>query len=160
MEPKCEFLGQTRSKFDLWPQLYGSFLWIFKQSYFSLLINARKQILAIFGPNRNHMTVYMEPKCEFLGQIRSRYDLWPQLLRSILHIFQKCFLLLLIKDNEQLFGNFGPKSGLSNCIYGAKCEFLGQIRSRFDLWPQLCRSILPIFKKIIFLLITNARKQL
>ena len=87
MEPKCEFLGQTRSKFDLWPQLYGSFLWIFKQSYFSLLINARKQILAIFGPNRNHMTVYMVPKCEFLGQIRSRYDLWPQLLRSILHIF-------------------------------------------------------------------------
>ena len=82
-EAKMWVFGSNKVK--IWPltsDLQVNFVIFFKKIIFLLIINARKQLLAIFCPNRNHMAVYMEPKCEFLGEIRSSmtFDLscWGQ----------------------------------------------------------------------------------
>ena len=75
------------------------------QKYFFLLFEkAKLELFVILCANLNYLAVYMKPKCEFLGSIRTKLDLWLQRLRSTLRIFKKCFLLLIIKTQKQLWG--------------------------------------------------------
>ena len=130
-------LGSNKVK--IWPLTSAvevNFVKIKKNHIFAFN-KCREATFSHFGSKSESYDCIHGAKMWILGS--NKVKIWP--LTSAVEVkfanFQKYHFFAFDKGQKATFCQFWSESGLSNCIYGAKCEFLGEIRSTFDLWPQL-----------------------
>jgi hypothetical protein len=104
-EAKMWFLGQILSKFDLY--VWGQVFWNFKNAVTYLFIGLSRLLMPIFG-QIGHAESEREAKTWFLGQILSKFDLWPLPVRSILRNLTKRIYRLVCRVKSLVRDHFYP----------------------------------------------------